>query len=164
MAIVLPPGNVLSLSLGGPHHEDHSLAILEDSGVASQIVLELCTSVHGPAARLHSKQTRHIFHRLARKSQDIHWKCFEVKFPSAIGVSAAACFWELRHIFCALSDLIPLDVADPTFEHQDIHFGEIFSAFGLMYATCYMYRPCSKFWLVLMRCILRLIFDIAIPF
>ena len=142
--MLLPPGAVPHLSLGGPQHRGRSLVISEDPGVASQIVLELCTIMHGPAPRLHSTKMRRIVHRLAEKSQDIRRKLFEVEFPSAIVVVDAAPFGELYRIFGLLSKLAPLGLAPSTIEpceYQDIHLGGIFATFGLVCEACYVYHP-----------------------
>ena len=94
--MLLPLDNVSPLSFGGPQHEGRSSVLLEDPGDASPIMLELCTIVHGPAPRPRLKQTRRFVHCLARKSQDIFQKLFEVEFPSDIDVVAGACFGELH--------------------------------------------------------------------
>ena len=59
--------------------------------------------MHGPVPRLYSTETRRLVHRLAKKSQDIFQKWFEVEFLSAIDVVAVASFGELYHIFGNLS-------------------------------------------------------------
>ena len=114
-AMLLPPGAVPSLSLGGLQHGGCSLVISEDPGVASHIVLELCTIVHGPTPRLRLTETRHLDHRLAKRFQDICQKLFEVEFLGAIDVVAAASFGELYQCFGTLSETAPLGLAHSTF-------------------------------------------------
>jgi hypothetical protein len=58
---------------------------------------------------------------------------FEVEFPRAIDIVAAAPFGELSCIVGRLSELAPLDLALSTFKSHDIHLGKIFSTFGLVY-------------------------------
>ena len=95
-------------------------------------MLELCITVHGPAPRLYLAETRRLAHRLAKKSQDICQKLFEVEFPSAIDVVTMAFFEELYHIFGNLFKLAPLGLAHSTFEPHTIHLSEIFATFGLV--------------------------------
>ena len=105
--MLLSPGDVQSLSLGSQQHESCSLVIFEDPVVASQIVLEFCTIVHGLAPMLCSTKPRRLVHRLAEKSQEIRRKLFEVEFPSGVDVLAVACFGELYHILVIFFQIVP---------------------------------------------------------
>ena len=89
---------------------------------------------------------------------------FEVEFLSAIDVVGAAPFGEMYCIFDCLSKLAPLSLASSAFEpceHQDIHLN---TTFGLVCKACYVYHPYSDLWLVPMRRILGLMFNVVAPF
>ena len=63
-----------------------------------------------------------------------------------------------------LSKSSPLGLDCSTFEPNDIHLGEIFETFGLVCEACYVYHPHSGMWLLPMRRILGLMFDVTMPF
>ena len=91
--MLLHPGDVLSLSFGSQQDRVHSSVVHKDPGVASQIVIELCIIMHDVFPRPLSKQTRHLVHRIAGKSQEIFRRLFEVKFLSAINVLPGLALW-----------------------------------------------------------------------
>ena len=66
--------------------------------------------------------------------------------------------------FGDLSKSAPLGLAHSTFGPHDIHLGKIFATFGLVCEACYVYHPNSELWLVPMRRILGLMFDVTMPF
>ena len=120
--------------------------ISEDPGAASQIVLDLCTVVQGPAPWLYSTGTRRLVDRLVKCSRAFCQKYFEVEFPNAIDVVGTAPFGEMYRIFDRMSELAPLGLAPSTFEpceHQDIHLDGIFATLVLVCEACYVYHPCS---------------------
>ena len=105
--MLVTSGGDPSSSFDNPFHKGPSSVIQEVPGVASQIVLDLCTVVEGPAPRPCTTSMQDLVGRLADCSQALRLKLFEDEFPSAIGVVDSVSFLDMHRTFLRLSQLAP---------------------------------------------------------